>query len=98
MAWDLSKLTRNSSPHLKKDWGIYTPQRRKLHVGPRAAPVRLVPHTGQTGVRKTSRWASGTGQTGASDRSRPVRLEIPPKPLSKKLALHHKDVMTQIRI
>jgi hypothetical protein len=28
MAWDLSKLTRNSNPHLKKVWGIYTPQRR----------------------------------------------------------------------
>jgi hypothetical protein len=48
---------------------IYTPQKKKLAVGPRAAPVRLVPHTGQTGFRKTSRWDSGTGQTGASDRS-----------------------------
>jgi hypothetical protein len=54
---------------LKKAWGIYTPQRRKLAVSPRVAPVRPVPHTGQTGVRKTSRWAFGTGQTGASDRS-----------------------------
>jgi hypothetical protein len=63
-AWDLSKLTRNSNPHLKRAWGIYTPQKRKLAVGPRVAPVRPVPHTGQTGVRKTSRWASGTGQTG----------------------------------
>jgi hypothetical protein len=69
MAWVLSNITRNNSPHLKKAWGIYTPQRRKLVVGPRAAPVRPVPHTGQTGVRKTSRWASGPGQTGASDRS-----------------------------
>jgi hypothetical protein len=69
MAWDLSKVTRNNNPHLKKAWGIYTPQRRKLDVGPRAAPVRPVPHTGQTSVPETSRWASGTGQTGASDRS-----------------------------
>jgi hypothetical protein len=42
MAWDLSKLTRNNNPHLKKVWGIYTPQKRKLAVGPRAAPVRPV--------------------------------------------------------
>jgi hypothetical protein len=63
MVWDLSKLTRNINPHLKKAWGIYTPQKRKLVVGPWAAPVRPVPHTGQTGVQKTSRWASGTGQT-----------------------------------
>jgi hypothetical protein len=64
MAWDLNKLTRNSKPHLKKAWGIYTTQKRKLAVGPRVAPVRPVPHTGQNGVWKTSRWASGTGQTG----------------------------------
>jgi hypothetical protein len=50
MAWDLNKVTRNNNPHLKKAWGIYTPQRRKLVVGPCAAPVRPVPHTGQTGV------------------------------------------------
>jgi hypothetical protein len=43
MAWDLSKLTRNSNPHLKKAWGIYTPQKRKLAVSPRVAPVRPVP-------------------------------------------------------
>jgi hypothetical protein len=28
----------------------------------------------------------------------PVRPEIPPKPLSKKLALHHQDEMTQVRL
>jgi hypothetical protein len=95
MAWDLSKLTRNSNLHLKKAWGIYTPQRRKLAVSPRVAPVRPVPHTGQTGVRKTSRWASGTGQTGASDRSGP---RYPPKPLLRKLELHHQDEMTQVRL
>jgi hypothetical protein len=49
MAWDLSNITRNNNPHLKKAWGIYTPQRRKLAVGPLAALVRPVPHTGQTG-------------------------------------------------
>jgi hypothetical protein len=71
MAWDLSKLIRNSNPHLKKAWGIYTPQRRKLDISPRAAPVRPVPHTGQTGVRKLAvglaapvRPVSLTGQTG----------------------------------
>jgi hypothetical protein len=42
MAWDLSKLTRNNNPHLKKAWGIYTPQKRKLAVSPRVAPVRPV--------------------------------------------------------
>jgi hypothetical protein len=62
MAWDLSKLTRNSNPHLKKAWGIYTPQRRKLVVGPRAAPVRPV-------FEKLVVGASGTGQTGAPNRS-----------------------------
>jgi hypothetical protein len=56
MAWDLSNVTRNSILSLKKAWGIYTPQNRKLVVGSRVAPVRPVPHTGQTGVRKTSRW------------------------------------------
>jgi hypothetical protein len=65
MAWDLSKLTRNNNPHLKKAWGIYTPQKRKLAVGPQAAPVSP---------------------------------EIPPKPLSKKLSLHHQDEMTQVRL
>jgi hypothetical protein len=29
---------------------------------------------------------------------RPVRPETPPKPLSKKLALHHQDEMTQVRL
>jgi hypothetical protein len=42
MTWDLSKLTRNSNPHLKKAWGIYTPQKGKLAVGPQVAPVRPV--------------------------------------------------------
>jgi hypothetical protein len=98
MAWDLSKLTRNNNPHLKKAWGIYTSQKRKLAVGPRVAPVRLVPHTGPTGVRKTSRWASGTSQTGPSDRSDRSGPRYPPKPLSKKLALHHQDEMTPIRL
>jgi hypothetical protein len=98
MAWDLSKLTRNNKPHLKKAWDIYTPQKRKQVVGPRAAPVRPVPHTGQTGVRKTSRWANGTGQTGASDWSDRSGSRYPPKPLSKKLALHHQDEMTQVRL
>jgi hypothetical protein len=50
MAWDLSNSTRNSNLQLKKAWGIYTPQRRKLAIGPQAAPVIPVPHTGQTGV------------------------------------------------
>jgi hypothetical protein len=54
MAWDLSKLTRNSNSHLKA-WGIYTPQRRKLVIGPRAAPVRPV-------FEKLAVGASGTGQ------------------------------------
>jgi hypothetical protein len=50
MASDLNEVTRNNNLQLKKAWGIYTPQRRKLVVGPRAAPVRPVPHTSQTGV------------------------------------------------
>jgi hypothetical protein len=64
MACDLSNTTRNSNSSLKKAWGIYTPQSRKLAIGPRlapvrpvfeklaaelAAPVRPVPRTGQTG-------------------------------------------------
>jgi hypothetical protein len=57
MAWDLNNITRNSNPPLKKVWGIYTPQRRKLAVGPRAAPVRPV-------FEKLAVVASGTGQTG----------------------------------
>jgi hypothetical protein len=52
-----------------KAWGIYTPQRRKLAVGPRAAPVRPMPHTGQTVFEKLVVGASGTGQTGAPDQS-----------------------------
>jgi hypothetical protein len=50
MALDLSNITRNNNPHLKKVWGIYIPQKRKLAVGSRAAPVRPVPYTSQTGV------------------------------------------------
>jgi hypothetical protein len=42
MVLDLSNSTRNNSLQLKKAWGIYTPQRRKLVVGPQAAPVRPV--------------------------------------------------------
>jgi hypothetical protein len=64
MAWDLSNITRNNNPPLKKAWGIYTPQRRKLVVGPRSAPVRPV-------FEKLAVGASGTGQTGAPDRSGP---------------------------
>jgi hypothetical protein len=71
MAWDLSKLTRNSNPHLKKVWGIYTPQKRKLVVGPLAAPVRPV-------FEKLAVGASGTGQTGAPDhRSGPRHPQKP---------------------
>jgi hypothetical protein len=69
MAWDLSNITRNSNPHLKKAWGIYTPKRRKLAVGPRAAPVRPVPHTVRPVFEKLVVGASGTGQTRAPDRS-----------------------------
>jgi hypothetical protein len=50
MAWDLTSVTRNNNLHLKKAWGIYTPQKRKLAVGPRAASARPMPHTGQTDV------------------------------------------------
>jgi hypothetical protein len=57
MAWDLNNSTRNSNPPLRKAWGIYTPQRRKLVVGPRATSVRPV-------FEKLSIGASGTSQTG----------------------------------
>jgi hypothetical protein len=67
MAWDLNKVTRNNNPHLKKAWGIYTPQRRKLVVGPCAAPVRPVFENLAVG-------ASGTGPV------KPVRPETPRKP------------------
>jgi hypothetical protein len=85
MAWDLNKLTRNNNTHLKKAWGIYTPQKRKLAVGPQAEPVRPVPHTGQTGVRKTSRYLTGQARD-------------TPKTFFKRLALHHQDEMTQVRL
>jgi hypothetical protein len=52
MAWNLSNITGNSNPSLEKAWGIYTPQKRELAVGPRAAPVRPVPHIGQTVFEK----------------------------------------------
>jgi hypothetical protein len=88
MAWDLSNGTRNRNLPLKKAWGIYTPQRRKIVVGPRGAPVRSVPHTGQTDVEKLVVGASGTGQTG--------HARDTPKTLSMKLALHHKDEIAQV--
>jgi hypothetical protein len=56
-----------------------------------------VPHTGQTGVRKLV--------VGLEAPVRPVPLtghigqaQDTPKPLSKKLALHHQDEMTQVRL
>jgi hypothetical protein len=73
MAWDLKKLTRNSNPHLKKAWGIYTPQKRKIAVGPRVAPVRPV-------FEKLAVGASCTGQTGAPDRSDRSGQRHPKKP------------------
>jgi hypothetical protein len=60
-----AKSPRTAALHCRRLGGTYTPQRIKLAVSCRAAPV---PHTSQNGVRKTSRWASGTGQTGAPDR------------------------------
>jgi hypothetical protein len=66
MAWDLSKLTRNNNPHLKKAWGIYTTQKRKQAVGPRTTPVRRV-------FEKLAVGASGIGQTG-QDRDTPKNL------------------------
>jgi hypothetical protein len=90
MAWDLNKITRNSNLQLKNAWVIYTPQRRKLVVGPRAAPVRPV-------FEKLAVRASGTGQTGAPDRSDRLGLSHP-KTLSMKLALHHRDEMAQVRL
>jgi hypothetical protein len=87
MAWDLSKLTRNSNPHLKKAWGIYTPQKRKLAVGPRAAPVRPVFEKLVIGLAAPVRPVPLTGQ--ARDT---------PRPFPKRLALHHQDEMTQVRL
>jgi hypothetical protein len=75
---------------LKKACGIYTPQRRKLVISPRAAPVRLV-------FEKLAVGASGTGQTGAPDRldrSGPSHL----KTISMNLTLHHRDEMAQVRL
>jgi hypothetical protein len=95
MAWDLSNSTKNNNLQLKKAWGIYTPQRRKLVESPRAAPVRPV-------FEKLVVGASGTNQTGAPDRSdRSGPSPSPPpshKSLSKKLALHHRDEMAQVRL
>jgi hypothetical protein len=70
MAWDLNNVTRNSNPHLKKAWGIYTLKRRKLVVGPQAAPVRPV-------FEKLAVGASGTDQTGTPDRSDLIGLRHP---------------------
>jgi hypothetical protein len=64
MAWDLSNVTRNSNPPLKKAWGIYTLQRRKLVVGPRAAPVRPVFEKLAVGLAVPVRPVPLTGQTG----------------------------------
>jgi hypothetical protein len=49
MTWDLSNITRNNNPSLKKAWGIYTPQKRKTSCWSSGG-------TGQTGVQKTSCW------------------------------------------
>jgi hypothetical protein len=64
MAWDLNKLTRNSKPHLKKAWCIYTPQKRKLAVSPRVAPVRPVFEKLAVGLAAPVRPVPLTGQTG----------------------------------
>jgi hypothetical protein len=90
MAWDLSKLTRNSKPHLKKAWGIYTPQKRKLAVSPRVAPSDRCPTLVRPMFEKLA--------VGLAAPVRPVRPEIPPKPLLRKLALHHQDEMIQVRL
>jgi hypothetical protein len=90
MAWDLTKLTRNSNSHLKKAWGIYTPQKRKLVVGPRVAPVWPVFEKLAVGLAAPVRQVPLTGQTG--------QARVIPKPLYKKLALHHQDEMTQVRL
>jgi hypothetical protein len=96
MAWDLSKLTRNSNPHLKKACGIYTPQKRKLAVSPRVAPVRPVPPVRPVfeklavGLAAPVRPVPLTGQTG--------QARDTPKPLLRKLSLHHQDEMTQVRL
>jgi hypothetical protein len=87
MAWDLSNISRNNSPHLKKVWGIYTPQSRKLDVGPRAAPVRPVFEKLAVGLAAPVRPVPLTGQ--ARDN---------PKTLSMKLSLHHRDEMAQVRL
>jgi hypothetical protein len=76
MVWDLSNSTSNNNLPLKKAWGIYTPQRRKLAIGPRAAPVTPV----RPVFEKLAIGASGTGQTVApdrSDRSGPSHPKIP---------------------
>jgi hypothetical protein len=90
MAWDISKLTRNSNPHLKNVWGIYTPRKRKLVVGPRVAPVRSVFEKLAVGLAAPVRPVPLTGQTG--------QARDTPKPFSKRLALHHQDEMTQVRL
>jgi hypothetical protein len=64
MAWDLSNITRNNNPPLKKVWGIYTTQRRKLAVGPRVAPVRPVFEKLAVGLAAPVRPVPLTGQTG----------------------------------
>jgi hypothetical protein len=90
MAWDLSKLTRNSNTQLKKAWGIYTPQKRKLVVGPRVAPVRPVFEKLSVGLAAPVRPVPLTGQTG--------QARDTPKPFPNRLALHHQDEMTRVRL
>jgi hypothetical protein len=90
MAWDLSKLTRNNNPHLKKAWGIYTPQKIKQAVGPRVAPVRPEFEKLAVGLAAPVRSVPLTGQTG--------QARDTPKTSFKKLALHHQDEMTQVRL
>jgi hypothetical protein len=80
MAWKLNNVTTYNNPSLKRVWGTYTPQRRKLVVSCRVVPVRPMPHTSQTVFEKIV----------VGPAARPVRTETPSKPFVTP-TLHQRD-------